>query len=55
MTTDNEKCGRCGKPIGAVIMFDSSTSDKQFCEECHREDMRQMYEKKKAREEGRFQ
>lgn len=26
--------------MGAILIFDSSTSDGEFCEECHREDMR---------------
>lgn len=42
-----DKCSRCGKDLGAVMIFDSSTASGMFCEECHREDMRQMYERKK--------
>lgn len=47
------KCSRCGKDMSneAVILFDSSVSEGEFCEDCHLEDMRQMHAKQKTRSE----
>lgn len=47
---NEQKCSRCGNDIGAVIIFDSSVGDSEFCEDCHREDMRQHRERMSKKE-----
>lgn len=45
--SEEDKCSRCGKDIGGVILFDSSsTTNGMFCLECHNEDMREYYREK---------